>query len=302
MAGETREYKDRLFCYIFGSEAHKEWTLSLYNAVNGSSYTDPSAITIATLTQVVYMGMHNDVAFLIADEINLYEQQSTYNPNMPLRLLQYTGNIYEKLVMLRRENKYGKRLIRLPVPKLVVFYNGTADMPDEVELRLSDAFPEDKRSEADITVRVRMVNINAGRSPGVVASCKPLDEYAWLVARIRRNEREADPAAAIDAALDAMPESFLIKRYLDANRVEVKKMLLTEYNETQTMELFKEEGREEGRIQGRAEGRAVGRAEGETKLGILINKLMAVGRIGDIEKAATDPISRDHLYAEFGMV
>ena len=93
MAGEAREYKDRLFCYIFGSEAHKEWTLSLYNAVNGSSYTDPSAITIATLTQVVYMGMHNDVAFLIADEINLYEQQSTYNPNMPLRLLQYTGNI-----------------------------------------------------------------------------------------------------------------------------------------------------------------------------------------------------------------
>ena len=95
-------------------------------------------------------------------------------------------------------------------------------------------------------------------------------------------------------------------------------MLLTEYNETQTMELFKEEGREEGRaegravgraegrIEGRAEGRAVGRvegrAEGETKLGILINKLMAAGRIGDIEKAATDPISRDHLYAEFGMV
>jgi len=71
-------------------------------------------------------------------------------------------------------------------------------------------------------------------------------------------------------------------------------MLLTEYNETQTMELFKEEGREEGR--------AEGRAEGETKLGILINKLMAAGRISDIEKAATDPMSRDHLYAEFGMV
>jgi predicted transposase YdaD len=88
---------------------------------------------------------------------------------------------------------------------------------------------------------------------------------------------------------------------LRANRVEVKKMLLTEYNETQTMELFKEEGREEGRIQGRAEGRAVGRAEGETKLGILINKLMALGRIGDIEKAATDPASRDRLYTEFGM-
>ena len=71
MAEQTREYRDRLFCFIFGSEAHKEWTLSLYNAVNGSSYTDPEGITIATLSQVVYMGMHNDVAFLIADEIRV---------------------------------------------------------------------------------------------------------------------------------------------------------------------------------------------------------------------------------------
>ena len=130
-----------MFCFIFGSEAHKEWTLSLYNAVNGSNYTDPEGITIATLSQVVYMGMHNDVAFLIADEINLYEQQSTFNPNMPLRLLQYTGNIYEKLIVLNRKNKYGRTLIPLPVPKLVVFYNGAAEQPDETTLHLSDASP-----------------------------------------------------------------------------------------------------------------------------------------------------------------
>ena len=68
MAEVQREYKDRLFCFIFGSEEHKDWTLSLYNAVNGTSYENPDDIQIETLTEVVYMGMHNDVAFLITDE------------------------------------------------------------------------------------------------------------------------------------------------------------------------------------------------------------------------------------------
>ena len=39
-----KEYKDRLFTFIFGSNENRAWTLSLYNAVNGSNYTDPSKI------------------------------------------------------------------------------------------------------------------------------------------------------------------------------------------------------------------------------------------------------------------
>ena len=293
VAEETREYKDRLFCYIFGSPEHRDWTLSLYNAVNGSNYTDPEQITIATLTQVVYMGMHNDVAFLIADEVNLYEQQSTYNPNMPLRLMQYTGNIYEKLITLQRRNKYGKTLIPLPVPKLVVFYNGTAEMPDETTLELSDAFPVEKRGEADIAVRVRMININKGKSPSLVTACQPLNEYTWLVDAIRQNERTLEPGAAIDAALDAMPRHFMLRPWLEANRVEVKKMLLTEYNETETMLLFKEEGRQEGR--------AEGKQEEESRQSTLTQKLIALGRTDDALKAALDPAYKNTLYREFGM-
>ena len=285
MAEEMRAYKDRLFCFIFGSEAHKDWTLSLYNAVNGTAYTNPNDIIITTLTQVVYMGMHNDVAFLIADEVNMYEQQSTFNPNMPLRLMQYTGNVYEKLITLWQKNKFGKKLIQLPVPKLVVFYNGTTEEPDETVLNLSDAFQEDKRNDADISVRVRMININTGRSPKVVEACKPLDEYIWLVGRIREREKVMPLEAAVDAALDEMPEDFLIRPYLEANRVEVKKMLLTEYNETRTMEMFKNEGREEG----------------ETKLGTLMTKLKELGRVDDAFRAASDPAYREKMYAEFSM-
>ncbi len=296
-----REYRDRLFCYIFGSEAHKEWTLSLYNAVNGTAYTDPEQISITTIEQVLYMGMHNDVAFLISDEINLYEQQSTPNPNMPLRLLQYTANIYERLISLWNKNKYGTTLIRLPAPKLVVFYNGLADQPEERTLSLSDAFAEDVRDEADISVRVRMININKGHSAGVVNSCKPLNEYTWLVDRVRTYGSQMPLEAAVDRTLREMPEDYLIKPWLEANREGVKRMLLTEYDEAKTMELFKEEGRAEGRAEGRLEGREQGFALGMARLARLMSKLLSQGRGADAERAANDEDYRNRLFEEYGI-
>ena len=267
MATDNTQYKDRLFNFLFGSEENKAWTLSLYNAVNGSCYTDPEAIQITTIKEVMYLGMHNDVSFLIAEEMSLYEQQSSYNPNMPLRLLQYAGNLYEKYVKENKLNKYGSELLSLPVPKLVVFYNGTADQPDEKILRLSDSFPKD--ADADIEVKVRMLNVNVGRNKGLLDACRPLGEYSWLVDEVRRNnmtKNEEGMSSAIDKAISSMPDDFVIKPFLEAHRAEVKGMLLTEYNEAEQMELFKEDGRREGRREGRAEGRREGRAEGRREV------------------------------------
>ena len=146
MTSDNVQYKDRFFNFLFGSEENRAWTLSLYNAVNGSSYTDPNAIEITTIKEVMYLGMHNDVSFLISDEMNLYEQQSTYNPNMPVRMLQYTGNLFEKYIKQRGLNKYGSNLMRLPVPRLVVFYNGKTEQKDEIILELRDSFPKGSRA------------------------------------------------------------------------------------------------------------------------------------------------------------
>ena len=157
MAGIQREYKDRLFNFIFGSEENKAWTLSLYNAVNGTSYTDPEEVQINTIKEVLYLGMHNDTSFLMTDDMNLYEQQSSYNPNMPLRMMQYAGNLYEKYIKENDLNKYGSELLQLPVPKLITFYNGIKETEDETILRLSDSFPEG--TKPDIEVTVRMLNI-----------------------------------------------------------------------------------------------------------------------------------------------
>ncbi len=211
MSNATREYKDRLFSFLFGSAGNKEWTLSLYNAVNRSGYKDASQIQITTIREVMYLGMRNDVSFLIADEMNLYEQQSTFNPNMPLRQLQYAGNLYEKYITERKMNKYGARLLMLPVPKLVVFYNGKMDREDETILRLSDSFP--KGADADIEVKVRMINISYGRSQDILAACAPLKEYAWLVEEIRNNRKETGIEEAVDKAIEAMPKEFVIKGF-----------------------------------------------------------------------------------------
>lgn len=252
---ENRMYKDRLFNFLFGSEENKAWTLSLYNAVNKSAYTDPSAIEITTIREVMYLGMHNDISFLILETMNLYEQQSTYNPNMPVRFLEYAGNLYDKYMKQRRLNKYGGALLSLPAPRFVVFYNGTAEQPDEKLLRLSDSFPD--AEEYDIEVKVRMLNVNYGRNRALLEACKPLDEYAWLVAEIRgekaRNKGESIDSA-VDRAISAMPDDYLIKPFLQAHRAEVRGMLLTEYDEAETMELFKDEGRREGRREGLKEG------------------------------------------------
>ena len=235
-----REYKDRLFNFIFGSEENKDWTLSLYNAVNNTNYTDPDAVQINTIKEVLYLGMHNDASFLLAEDMNLYEQQSTFNPNMPLRMMQYAGNLYEKYIKEKKLNKYSDELLMLPVPKLITFYNGEKDKEDELILKLSDSFPEG--AEADIEVIVRMININYGRNTKLLDACEPLKEYAWLIEEIRHNRKTMDIEDAVDKALADMPKEYVIKPFLDAHKTEVSTMLLTEYNEAEAMELFEKDG------------------------------------------------------------
>ena len=246
----NREYKDRLFAFIFGKEENKKWTLSLYNAINKTYYTNEDDIVINTMSDTIYMGMKNDVSFLISDILNLYEQQSTYNPNMPVRQLMYLGRQYDKYIKDTKQNIYGKKLMHLPVPKLITFYNGTEDYGDAV-LHLSDSF-NDASDNSDVQVSVRVININSGRNDDILKACNPLKEYTWFVECVRNNKLGLGMSMedAVDKAINMMPDDFQIKRFLDGNRAEVKNMCITEYNEAETMQMFKEEGREEGIAEG----------------------------------------------------
>ena len=242
--GVQKEYKDRVFKFLFGSPERKDWTLSLYNAIRGTHYTDPDMITFNTIGDVIYMGMKNDVSFLISSEMQMWEHQSTYNPNMPLRFLFYGAALYEKYAKEKDLRMNSSRRQSIPCPVCICFYNGTDRKLEKAVLRLSDAY----KGEGDFEVKVTMLNVNQGMNTDVVDACEPLREYAWLVEEIRRRQSEgAALLAAVDESIDAMPDDFVVKELLLANRVEVKKMILTEYNEQKERDDLVKDTREEER-------------------------------------------------------
>ena len=176
----NRKYKDTIFRWIF---SQIENLLSLYNAVTGKHYQNPEELEIVTLENAIYMGMKNDLAFVLEMGLYLYEHQSTYNPNIPLRDLFYIASEYQKLV--DEKSLYSSGIQKIPTPNFLVFYNGTdRDVPDRTELRLSDAF-ENPMQDPALELKVTMLNINAGHNEELMNNCHVLWEYAEYVARVR---------------------------------------------------------------------------------------------------------------------
>ena len=280
-----RDFKDRLFRFIFGSAERKENTLQLYNALNNTNYSDPDLLELTTVEDVIYLGMKNDLSFIIDGLISMYEQQSTWNPNMPVRILSYFGKQYEKYIAVNHLNQYGTKLMSLPTPKCVVFYNGTTHIPPRLELNLTDSFQFPEKS--DINVRVLVINVNSDSGEQLLEQCRPLREYSIFVGRVRDNiDAGMEKEAAIDAAIDSCINDGILADLLLKHKAEVKDMIWTEYNEEEVYRLMrrdaKEEGLEEGRKEGRKEGREEGREEGTIKV---LCELVEDGTL-PLEKAA----------------
>ena len=192
--------------------------------------------------------MHNDVSFIIANELNLYEQQSSYNPNMPVRQFLYAAKLIEQYLAPIQKRLYWTALVKIPAPKLIVFYNGKDTLNDETFLRLSDAFYEG--TIGDIEATVCMLNINYGRNETLAKACKPLKEYAWIVDKIRIYAKQMPIENAVDKTITEMPDAFLLKTFLLKHKAEVKGMILTEYNELEHEEFVRTMERAEGKADG----------------------------------------------------
>ena len=232
----NREYKDSLFVYLFGNEKYKRFTLELYNAINGTHYTDEDEVEITTLEKVVYINVKNDVSFLLSGKMNFYEHQSTYAPNIPIRMLIYSAKVYDRYIHEKRFNIYGKTRYELPAPKCVCFYNGVQDMDDRVIMKLSDSISgEDK---GDIEVKVTALNINSGHNPEIMRASKTLGDYSMFVENVRKYSKETDSLKkAIDKAIKDMPEDSEVGEILRNNRAEVVSMCLEEYTQEYVNEL-----------------------------------------------------------------
>lgn len=235
-----KQYKDTVFRMLF---REKEHLMELYNAVSGRNCTDPNLLEIVTLENAIYMGVKNDLAFLVDFHLYLYEHQSTVNLNMPLRFLQYVTEEYGRLTA--EENIYGSRRVPLPAPHFVVFYNGRSPHPERQIMRLSDAFRMQEK-EPQLEIRVLILNINEGYNTELKKQCRTLDEYMQYVDRVRGYAVFMSMEEAVDRAVDECINKGILKDFLLANKAEVKRMSIYEYDEEAARQAIRIEEYERG--------------------------------------------------------
>lgn len=245
----NRKYKDRVFRIIFRD---KKELLELYNAVNDSAYTNPDELTITTIEDVVYMGMKNDLSFIIGDVMNLYEHQSSYSPNLPLRGLFYFASLYREQIEDVKQKLYTNAPLHIPFPQYIVFYNGTKQESERQELKLSDLFVKTgKEVPPALECKAVVLNINFGHNRELMEKCVTLREYSRFVAIIRQQMSGELPfEEAVERAVDTCIRQGILSEILRKNRSEVIDMILTEYNEEEFREFLKEESWKEGHTAG----------------------------------------------------
>lgn len=236
----NRTQKSRLFEMIFSD---KKQLLSLYNAVNGTDYDNPELLEVNTLENAIYMSMHNDISFIIDSRLSLYEHQSTYNPNLPLRYLFYIADLYSGMV--KDFNLYGTKLILIPAPKFVIFYNGTDKHPNRQELKLSASYNVQDRKPS-LELCAIMLNINPGHNKKLMKACKALKDYSEYVSKVRHYAKTMNIEDAVDRAITECIREGILSDFLMENKAEAKKMSIYEYDEEKHIRQTRKEGFDEG--------------------------------------------------------
>ena len=292
-----RQFKSKLFPMVFSD---KTALLSLYNAINGSSYTDPDDLTVTTLENATYMGIKNDMSFLLEDILCLYEHQSTWNPNMPLRGVFYFSNLYQGIIARYQMDIYSKTQLSLPTPQYIILYNGLESEPDRMVLKLSDSFSKKGSANAYVDpapaleCRATLLNIKLGHNPELMQKCRPLYEYAYLIESIRQHlDTVRQLPSAVDLAVEHCIQEGIMADFLRTHRAEVNQMILYEYNEELHIKSEKAISFKEGKQKGKQEG--------ERRINTLNQYLIRDKRFSDLERAAADPEFQEKLCLEYGI-
>lgn len=261
----NRLYKSRLFAMIF---EEKEKLLELYNAVNGTDYKNPELLEINTLENAIYMSMKNDISFLIDARLSLYEHQSTYSPNLPLRFLFYLSDLYGG--MTRDANLYGTKRVQLPPPRFLVFYNGAEERPARETLKLSQMYAL-KEEKPRLELEVLVLNINLGYNQELMDASHTLWEYARYTGMVREYAGKMPVEQAVERAVTECIQEGILKEFLEKNRAEAMRMSIYEYDEARHIRQEREDAWEDGKQAGLLAGK-------QTKLRELVEKKLAKGK------------------------
>ena len=294
----NRNYKDSVFVDLFAHDiTAKENFISLYNALHRTNLdAKTTEVQPVMLEQVLYMKFYNDIAMLVNGKIVvLVEHQSTINENMPFRMLEYIARIYEKITDPKK--KFGKSLMKLPMPEFYVFYNGKDDFPSETVMKLSDAFMElndNLLSDSDLKnhiknqifpleISVKVININVDKENPILQHCKVLNEYSEFIEQVKFNINHKIPDPFTNAIKQSSKNGFLTD-YLQRKSTEVQNMLLMEYDYATDIEVQREEAFEKGISQGEYQAKI------ETAKNMLAESLGSLEQISKITGLSVDEI------------
>ena len=284
-----RQYKDNVFCLLYRD---KNNLLDLYNGLNDTNYTNVDDLTVTTLKGGVYMKYKNDASFVFGQDLYMFEQQSSRNPNMPLRFLHYLSDVYRQ--MYNNSDLHRSTTLKIPVPHFVTFYNGKQPLEAESILRLSDMY-EKNIDCPELELMVRVININTDNNAGnksrtfnsnindnsvsnsnihtysseFLSKCETLKDYMIFVnkVRVKTDVEKIDIRTAVTEAVDECIAENVLSEFFRNHREEVITVSIYEYDEEGHLEIVKEEGRQlgiaEGKQLGLAQGRQIGFNEGK---------------------------------------
>ena len=249
--GAKRNYKDSLFRHIFN---HKARLRNLYEALSGRK-VNASDIRINTLRGTFFNGVKNDISFQIKGRlVVLIEQQSTWNPNMPLRFLWYLAKLYRRQVP--RDMQYHIKLVPLETPEFYVLYNGRETEPPYQVLRLEDAFEETPVGDSLLRLDVPCYNVNATPGNELLEKCYELRSYSVFVAKVREGRDSGMTLDdAIIAAIHYCINQDLMADYFKENESEVLDMVSTKWDWNEALRVAKEDAAEMAREEGMEKGR-----------------------------------------------
>lgn len=243
-----RNFKDTVWGTLY---AQKKELLELYNGINHTHYENPDELEIKTVKDAIFMGMKNDVSCCVDMRLQLYEQQSTVNPNMPKRMLGYSVQQIEEMVA--HYDIYSGKMIPLPTPKFFVFYNGVADQPEEKYIKLSDCYVH-KEENPSLELIVKQLNINPGYNEELKKKCPTLMQYVEYVSRVRHYSQTLPLKEAVIKAVDECIKEGILREFLIKNKAQVIKMSIFEYDREKHMKTLYEEAYEDGEEAGYIKG------------------------------------------------
>ena len=198
------------------------------------------------------MAMHNDVSFVIDTMLSLYEHQSTYSPNLPLRYLFYISDLYSKIT--KDENLYGEKMIKIPTPRFIIFYNGEEKRPEKEILKLSSMYLNED-NKPSLELEALFLNINPGYNENLKSLCKSLSDYAEYTSRVRRYAKEMEIKEAVEKAITECIQEGILAHFLSEHRAEAKKVSIYEYDQEKHLRMEREDAEAAGIAKGIVKGR-----------------------------------------------